>query len=418
MISTPTLRFWGFKEHPFADNILRSDLLDLFVDRGQELAQVEDYLGRSRVVGVHGNLGVGKSSFLHKLRAGLLKEKTPVAYVHLNADSESTLYRELLTELLLLIGGGSLRIKQIPGFKIAEEAQRLHASVESSRGADYGAKIVGLMGKLIEGRKVSLPMHTETSARESIRKVFDALKCPLVVIFDDFEKLRYESSGTTRDYFPILSRFISTLEELLNRKDVAFVVSMDDQVEQHIENQRKKGGQFAFSLNSLCRIPNLSLDHLWELIATRLKRYGWKGSPAAFMDDEAFFALAVASSNHPRKAVTILAEAMRVAATRKNAKPQINADAIIQGASDARLPVDEKDWMTVRYLLEHSESSNDDDALRQYLGYNRAKKDGGFHTSVHRRLMAIASAFQLDFDETTSGQTTRKLLKLPKVNRQ
>jgi ABC-type phosphonate transport system ATPase subunit len=96
MIPTPTLRFWGFKEHPFADNILRDDLLGLFVGREQELLQVEDALGRSRVVGVYGNLGVGKSSFLHKLRERLVGDSVPVAYVHLNADSEDTLYRELL----------------------------------------------------------------------------------------------------------------------------------------------------------------------------------------------------------------------------------------------------------------------------------------------------------------------------------
>ena len=33
MIPTKTLKFWGFKEHPFADNILRDGLLKLFVDR-------------------------------------------------------------------------------------------------------------------------------------------------------------------------------------------------------------------------------------------------------------------------------------------------------------------------------------------------------------------------------------------------
>lgn len=45
MIPTKTLKFWGFREHPFADNILREDLLKLFINRETELSNVEDALG-------------------------------------------------------------------------------------------------------------------------------------------------------------------------------------------------------------------------------------------------------------------------------------------------------------------------------------------------------------------------------------
>jgi KaiC/GvpD/RAD55 family RecA-like ATPase len=419
MIPTPTLRFWGFKEHPFADNILRDELMPLFVDREDELSQVFDALGRSRVVGVHGNLGVGKSSFLHKLCETLLKDAIPVAYVHLNADSEDTLYRELLAELLVLMESGNLPVKRITGFRPEEEAQRLHASVASSRGADFGAKLAGIGGKFIEDRTVSVEAHTESSARESIRRMFDALHGPLVVVFDDFEKLRYEASGKTRDYFPILSRFVSTLEELLNRKNVSFVLSMDNQVEGLIAREQRKGGQFAFSLNHLCPIPNLTLDHLWSMIDVRLKKHGWKGRTANFMMDAAFYALAIASSNHPRKAVNILAEAMWVVANRKGAKERVLDDqAIREGAARARISLDEKDWVAVKYLLEHGESSNGDDALRKVLGYNRTKNKTGYHTSVDRKLNAVAASLRLEFQEISAGNTTKKVLRLQKVIRQ
>jgi KaiC/GvpD/RAD55 family RecA-like ATPase len=419
MIPTPTLKFWGFKEHPFADNILRDELMPLFVDREDELSQVFDALGRSRVVGVHGNLGVGKSSFLHKLCKALWKDGISVAYVHLNADSEDTLYRELLAELLVLMQRANLSLKTITEFRPEEEAQRLHASVTSSRGADFGAKLAGIGGKFIEDRSVSVEAHTESSARESIRSIFDALNGPLVVVFDDFEKLRYEASGKTRDYFPILSRFVSTLEELLNRKKVSFVLSMDNQVEGLIAKEQRKGGQFAFSLNHLCPIPNLTLDHLWSMVEVRLKTHGWKGKTANFMTDSAFYALAIASSNHPRKAVNILAEAMWVVANRKEANERVVDDqAIREGAARARIPLDEKDWVAVEYLLEHGESANDDDALRQCLGYKRTRNKTGYHTSVDRKLNAIAASLRLEFQEAPSGNTTKKVLRLPKVIRQ
>lgn len=92
MIPSKTLKFWGFKEHPFADNILRDGLLKLFVNRETEISDAEDALGHSRIVGVYGGLGVGKSSFLQKLKQTLNKDGYPVAYVHLTADSEETLY--------------------------------------------------------------------------------------------------------------------------------------------------------------------------------------------------------------------------------------------------------------------------------------------------------------------------------------
>jgi hypothetical protein len=63
MIPTKALKFWGFKQHPFADNILRDDLLKLFVNRENELSRAEYALGHSRVVGVRAVLVSGRARF-------------------------------------------------------------------------------------------------------------------------------------------------------------------------------------------------------------------------------------------------------------------------------------------------------------------------------------------------------------------
>ena len=52
MIPSKTLKYWGFNEHPFADNILRDGLLKLLVNRETDLSDAEDALGHSRIVGV------------------------------------------------------------------------------------------------------------------------------------------------------------------------------------------------------------------------------------------------------------------------------------------------------------------------------------------------------------------------------
>lgn len=126
-------------------------------------------------------------------------------------------------------------------------------------------------GDLKENRQTQIDAHTEASARVTLRTIFDGLKSPLIVVLDGFEKLRYQSSGKQRDYFPILSRFIGTLEEVFNHKEVSFVVSTDSHVESQIKKSKKKKEAFAFSLNRLIELPNLELTHLRDFLIVRLK---------------------------------------------------------------------------------------------------------------------------------------------------
>lgn len=417
MIPTRTLKFWGFKEHPFADNILRDDLLKLFVNRGSELSSVEDALGHSRVVGVYGTLGVGKSSFLQKLKNRLKADGHPVAYVHLTADSEETLYRELLAELLVLLDSTVVKLKITSKINVKREAQRLYACISESRGANFGGKLLGILGgEFKENKTTELTVHDEASARNVIRLIFNGLIAPLVVIFDDFEKLKYQSNGKTRDYFPILSRFIATLEEHFNHKEVSFVLSMDNQVEVHQQKHRKNGGEFAFALNSLCGLSNLSITHLHAFIRVRLKGYRWKGTVSSFMTEEAFLALALASSNHPRRAVRILAEALKVVAdNKKKTKRQLDLNSMRIGSMNAGCPLDEKDWITLKYISKHGESSANDNGLRLALGYKKPNRTDGYASSVNRRLISVAEKLQLEFEEVPTGQTRKHVLCFPRL---
>ena len=416
MIPTRTLKFWGFKDHPFADNILRNGLLKLFVNRKTELGDAEDALGHSRIVGVFGGLGVGKSSFLQKLKQTLNKDGYPVAYVHLTADSEGTLYREMLAEILALNLAGELKLKRVSGFKAKDEANRLVASVSKSRGTNFGGKLLGLLGGDIkENRQTQLAPHTEASARVTLKTTFDALKSPLIVVLDDFEKLRYQSSGKQRDYFPILSRFIGTLEESFNHKNVSFVVSMDNHVESLIESSRKKKEAFAFSLNSLIELPNLELIHLRDFLKVRLRQYGWRKKTADFITQEAFLALALASGTNPRWIARIVAEAMKLVANRRQSAKQIDLKIMKAACENAGNALDAKDWIVVNHILAGGEGSANDDALRKALAFKKPKRKDGYHASVERRLKTVAASFRLEFEEVPTGTTRKNVLRLPDV---
>ena len=217
-----------------------------------------------------------------------------------------------------------------------------------------------------------------------------------------------------RDYFPILSRFIATLEESFNHKEVSFVVSMDNDVEKHLKKHRKDGGEFAFSLNSLCKLPNLRIQHLYDFIKVRLKEYKWQGGVRSFMTEEAFLALMLASSNHPRRAVRILAEAIKEVAMNKGiTKKIIDFDSMCTAAVNSGNPLDEKDWTVLTYLQEHGQSSASDDGLRKALGFAKPKRVGVSNYSVDRRLQAIAEKLRLSFDDVSAGNTKKKVLYAP-----
>ena len=413
MIRSKTLKYWGFHEHPFADNILRGGLLKLFVNRETELSDVEDALGHSRIVGVYGGLGVGKSSFLQRLKQALNNDGYPVAYLHLTADSEETLYREMLAEVLVLILAKELRLKRITGFKAKDEAARIVASVSKSRGSNFGGKFLSLIGgDFKENKQTQIDAHTEASARGTLKTIFDGLKSPLIVVLDDFEKLRYQSSGKHRDYFPILSRFIGTLEEVFNHKEVSFVVSMDNHVESLIEKSRKEKEAFAFSLNSLIKLPNLELTHLRDFLKVRLKAHGWKQKVGQFIKQDAFLALALASGTNPRWIVRIMAEAMKLAADRKRNTKQIDLRIMKDACEKAGNPLDAKDWIVVSHILKGGEGSASHDALRKALGFKKPKRADGYHASVERRLKTVAASFRLDFDEVPTGTTKKNVLRI------
>ncbi|MEO0447314.1 MAG: hypothetical protein AAF191_14675 [Verrucomicrobiota bacterium] len=191
MIQTKTLKFWGLKTHPFKDQVLRDSNLDLFVGRSIQLATAEDALAHSRLIGIHGGLGVGKSSFLYRFQQALAEEDIPVGYLKLTADSESTLYRELVTEALVLLKAGTISVKSNAKLKPDAERHRLQASITESRGSNFSGKIAGLLGgDLRENTSSKVDPHDEDSARLTLARIIQYLKGNLVFVISQSTGIR------------------------------------------------------------------------------------------------------------------------------------------------------------------------------------------------------------------------------------
>jgi hypothetical protein len=190
---------------------------------------------------------------------------------------------------------------------------------------------------------------------------------------------------------------------------------MNNTVESHLTKSRKSGGEFAFSLHSLCRLPNLSIEDIHDLLRVRLRAHGWKGGVPAFLSKEAFLALALASSNHPRRAVRVLAEAMRAVADTRKATRRIDLRSMREGAANADCPLDEKDWLVLDFLSTNGQASANDAGLRKALDYATPKRADGYSASVDRRLRSVAVKLRLEFFEVPSGRTKKHVLFFPEL---
>ncbi len=415
MIPSKTLDHWGIKKHPFPDQPLDETTMKLFVGREDTLEDVVDAIHHSRVIGIHGTLGSGKSTFLRRFKKELSDHAHPSGYVHLTADSEETLYRELLTELLGLIHRDQVKLKRSPKIDAKRELLRLNASVSDSRGANFGAKIAGILGgDLKEERTKSFAPHDESSARGVIQDIFKALNCPLVVILDDFEKLRYKTSSETRDYFPILNRFIVTLDEFFCRPDLVFVVSMDDQVSGHIEATRKRKGKFAFSHNQLIEVPHLTIQEVIKLMTVRLKEVRWGGTVGKFLTEDAFWGLVVAGGRNPRTGIQILAHAMKHAA-RCGEEKRISLADLRKAVSDSNVVLDEKHLVIAQHLALHLSTSAYDDALREAAGYAKPAGKHKTNRQFERKLAEAHDLLGLRLVKEPTGQTTKNVYHLDPV---
>lgn len=402
---TTTLGYWKLAEHPFRDSILRAESLGLFVDREDELYDIEDAFTHSRVIGVYGTLGVGKSSFLQKLKERASRSEIALAFVQLNPGSHETLFREILAELLELIRLGDITLKKGHGLKLDDHLIRLRASIATTSGTDLEGGIAVAKGKISRTRTTSAEPHTESTALSTIGRILDFLLTRLVVVLDDFEKIQYALPSNSVNYFPILARFIATLDQRLNREKVSFVISLDDRFSTLTGDARQRGGAFAFSLNTLIPLRNLEPQALVRFLTVRLASAGWKKSLASFLPLDSFWMLSLASHNHPRRALRILAEAMKYVAKRGTGN-HLDRASILAACARTEEAVDERDLDIIDFLARTGGASESDRKFLKAAGLQS-------RSSLARRLTQLHGTLQLQVIKEKSGRTQKFVYSLP-----
>lgn len=402
---TDTLKFWGFKTHPFEEAVLEGDTLTLFINRTEELIDLEDAL-HNRITGVYGSLGVGKSTFLSQFASGFPEKNLIVVLVHLSSESAENLFREMLAEVLAYQLDGKIKVERSFKMDSKNELFRLEGTVAYSRLFEFegGAFI---KGKSQKQQTKATAQHDEISARRLLSNIIKRAKTPFVVVLDDFHNLEIGRAEKDRAYLPILGRVISTIGQHFNHRNVAFVITLDSEIDKHIKKARsREGGAFSFAIGDFVRLDPLNVKDLFDLIRMRLIKNGWNKDVEDFITADAFYALALCSDGHPRRVLRVLRYAMQAVARdkSKNRNKQIQIKHLEIAAKKADEIVDKMDLTILNYLAINGPTSASDENLEQATRIKR--------TSLRPRLEKLQRRIKLNVEKKKVGRTTQVLYSL------
>ena len=404
-IITPVLKYWGFLEHPFDDYILKGEKLSLFVNREDEIFSFQNAL-TTRLIGVYGSQGVGKSTFLRRAKEELDNDGMPVVYIQMTGTTEDALYREILSGILKTILIGKLSVEKSLKINAKLELERLEKSIRFARESTVGANMIAT-GTVTEIKQSDIQQHTEETSCRKIHEIIKHKQNPFVVIVDDLERVKLFAESDEQ-YSRFISGFARTVDESFSDKGVCFAVSLDEGfVSKIAKNLPDEEGSISFSFGDLIRIPTFKPNHALDIIRARLKEASWKKKFSDFITEEAFWCLYIATSGHPRRLLAVLRAAMEIVA--KNTAAKIVDKKIISEAINKKNEkLDEKDMLILGYLQKNGPSSASDEAMQKQVGLTRP--------ALSDRLKLLKTRVYLENVRILSGNTFKEAYSIVPVS--
>lgn len=395
-IITPVLRFWGFKRHPFDDRVLDNADLELFVDRKTEVRRLQNALSNP-LSGVFGVQGVGKSSVLNKLSTLTCEEGYAVVDVQMSGTSEKLLYRGILAAILREIKAGKVNVLAKLKLKVDQELERVQTSIKYTSAVEATGE-TGLKAALTLALKIgvkeqeehSQAQHTEETALALIQKIAEHKKVPFVVIVDNLERAKFLLNNEDV-YFRFITKFAQTVDGVFSDLGIPFVVTLDQSFADRIDDHLPKAEEaYSFSFGQLIEVSVFPPRDLFEIIARRLECRNWPGTTGDFIARDAFWALALATGGHPRRAFAVLREAMELIAE-KNAEKVILMEHMLEAVRQCGEKLNKKDVLILQFLEKNGAHSSSDQNFIKEVGLSRVP--------LLRRLVELQKKGQLGVKE-------------------
>ena len=355
--------------------------------------------------GVFGAQGAGKSSVLYKMEAWALEEGYPVVVIQMSGTSENLLYRAILAAILQEVDAGNIKVLTKLKLKVDQEIERVQNSikytsaVEATGEAGWKAMLtLNLKAGIKEQEEHELAQHTEDSALTLIRDIARHKKAPFVVVVDNLERAKFLLDNEDA-YFRFVTKFAQTIDGMFSDLDVPFVVTLDqsfaDRIKGHLPGTEEA---VSFSLSKLVSIGTFPPCELFKVVSRRLHGRQWSGTVDDFIKRDAFWALASATGGHPRRAFTVLCEAMELTAD-ENTEKTIRLEHMRTAIAQCGEKLDEKEIRILQFLEVNGARSSSDEEFTISVGLSRAQ--------LRKRLAELHKRKLLGITEETTGKTKK-----------
>ena len=364
---------------------MRGDRLELFVGRGEELHSIYNALS-SKVVGVYGAKGVGKSSFLARFGNDLEADEIKVIYVKAAGSGEEHIVLTMLKELLLAVSRS--RIQIATEIDVERELERIEHSFTYSKDRQVGASYI-LKAEMGEGTSKHVECHSMDSALDLCREIVMNTETPFVIVVDDLERMNV-AYNSEEDYYLFLNRFSKTVDEALSTDSVKVVITLHSDYVDKVLATSEGLPEAASSFGELIHVPRLSLEELANAIQKRLESTAWPGGLGAFIDREAFWVLYMASHGIPRRALQLLRTAMELIEVRGLEKC-ISIEVMMESVAKRSIEIDPTDIRIVQFLDAEGPHSSSDEVLQEAAGLTR--------DPLRERLIALRSSMGLTYEK-------------------
>jgi hypothetical protein len=405
-IITPVLKFWGFERHPFDDLVLRGNDMSLFVDRDAEVRRLQNALSHP-LCGVFGAQGIGKSSVLNKLVLVSIKDGHAVVTVQMMGTSENLLYREILAAVLREILAGNINMSAKLKLKADQELERVQNSIKYISSVEAAGEVgwkallnLAVKTGIKKQEEHELAKHTEETAVELIRDIARNAKDPFVVVIDNLERAKYILNNKDA-YFRFITKFAQTIDTTFSELGVPFVVSLDQSFPDRIDGFLPGAEEaYSFSFGQLVEIKVFSPCDFFKLVSKRLGHRKWPGTTDDFIEQDAFWALMLATGGHPRRAFAVLREAMELIAA-KNGKKTIRLEHMRAAVDECGEKLAETDMRIFQFLVANGPHSSSDDKFMKAAGIGRAQ--------LRTRLAELQKKGLLLVEEESSGNVKKDI---------
>lgn len=337
------LEFFNVNRFPFVSTPLFPPYDKLFVNRERELEFMQHYIRTGQNCAIVGRQGVGKSSFLYRLKTSMEKEIYG-SYIQFalkpeDGDVRINFLRTILRELIRIIGEDDylrehtkvdllFELNRLEFSITLEHYQKLSHNTKAGVEGGIGGTLVGLLlpasfraklEKMRGGEKgiktqKEFPVHTEVTLKETIGKLAKATTTPIVLFIDELDKAgRYPLEDPKWDKEVI--RLLELSREIMVYRELIFVFALQEELQQKLK--KAKLGEEDISLLGLIpeyeTLEGFDINLTTYAVNKALKTAGFKGKIDEIFEKGVLELILTISKGNPRLIMNYLSKAMLTA---------------------------------------------------------------------------------------------------------